>query len=68
MAADDAAEARAMMEKTGGAVVLDRFGQPRRNPAAVVERDATRTLMACLKALGMYETGDNSKGGRPVNS
>ncbi len=68
IAADRAEGARIAMEKTGGPVVLDRFDKPQRNPACVVERDATATMLSCMKLLGLHEVGEKDKGGRPLGS
>jgi P27 family predicted phage terminase small subunit len=67
-AADRAEEARQALERTGGPVVFDRFGRPVRNPAVIVERDATTLLLQCLRMLGVDEVGPKNVGGRPVGS
>ena len=43
-------EAREVIEKDG-AVVLDRFGQAKANPAVAIERDAAGTMTRALRAL-----------------
>jgi phage terminase small subunit len=55
LAADRADEARAAVARTGGAVIVDADGRPSRNPGVVIERDATMTLLSCLKLLGLHQ-------------
>ncbi|HJU18586.1 MAG TPA: phage terminase small subunit P27 family [Stellaceae bacterium] len=47
---DRLTEARRILKKEG-IVVRDRFGQPKQNPASLIERDARQQLLAALKAL-----------------
>jgi phage terminase small subunit len=51
---DQADDARRQVE-TEGAVVLDRFEQPRRNPAVVVQRDAAVAAARLLAGLGIRD-------------
>ena len=56
-ALDRAEQARERMRTDGGAVILDRFDQPKEHPAAKVERTSTDTFMKALRelALDVYE-------------
>jgi P27 family predicted phage terminase small subunit len=51
-AADRLAEARQLL-RADGLVVLDRFGQKRVHPAALVERDAASLLARMLRQLDL---------------
>lgn len=54
---DQADDARAQVERDG-AVVQDRFGQPRRNPAVVVQRDAATAAARLLASLRMTDASN----------
>lgn len=64
LAADRAEEARVAIKRTGGAVIVDADGRPTRNPGVVIERDATMTLLSCLKLLGLHQAPQGA-GRRP---
>lgn len=51
-----------------GVVYLDRYGQPKSNPAASVERDARMAMLRCFKDLGLEisEPDQKRKPGRPT--
>lgn len=49
---DRAEEARALIDKEG-AVIRDRFNQPRQHPACQVERDSRAAVVKTLAALGI---------------
>lgn len=49
---DRAEEARALIDKEG-AVIRDRFNQPRQHPACQVERDNRAAVVKTLAALGI---------------
>ena len=51
-ALDRQQEAREAIDKYG-AVVVDRYGNPKANPACHIERDARAGFLACLKALNL---------------
>ena len=51
-ALDRAEEARATIAATG-ATFVDRFGQPRVNPACKVETDSRRLFLAALRELAL---------------
>lgn len=57
-------EAQAAIKKTG-AVYQDRFGQPKSNPACVVERDSRNQMMQALKALNLDLEPLRDSVGRP---
>lgn len=42
-----------VMIKKHGVVYLDRYQQPKPNPACSVERDQRSQMLACLKALNL---------------
>ena len=56
-------QAQASIEKNG-VVFTDKFGQPRANPAAVIERDARSAMLAALKALRIDEIDPSLTRGR----
>jgi P27 family predicted phage terminase small subunit len=45
-----AQEARGLIDKEG-AVIIDRFGQPKPHPACAIERDSRGQLISALRAL-----------------
>jgi phage terminase small subunit len=49
-----------------GAVVRDRFGQPRAHPAVEVEHKARMQFLACIRQLGLDLEPLNSSPGRPA--
>lgn len=51
--------------KQDGAVVNDRFGQPRAHPAATIERDARAAMLSALKALNLDLEPLRDGAGRP---
>ena len=51
---DRATEARELIDAEG-AVVRDRFDQPKPHPAAAIERDNRSALIQGLKSLGLHE-------------
>ena len=51
-----AQEARKLIDRDG-AVIIDRFGQPKPHPAVNIERDSRAQLIATLRALKL-EPGD----------
>jgi P27 family predicted phage terminase small subunit len=48
-----------------GAVVTDRFGQPKPHPATVVERDSRAGMLAALRALNLDIEPLHERAGRP---
>lgn len=58
-------EARALIAKHG-AVVADRFGQLRPNPATTVERDSRAAMLSALKALNLDIEPLRDGPGRPA--
>lgn len=46
-------EAREIIKKDGGAVIRDRFGQPKPHPAVAIERDSRQQVIAALRALNL---------------
>jgi P27 family predicted phage terminase small subunit len=57
-------EARELIAKHG-AVVTDRWGQLRANPACTVERDSRAAMLAALKALNLDLEPLRDQPGRP---
>ena len=51
-ALDRMTEAREAIDKHG-AIVIDRYGNPKANPACHIERDARAGFLAALKALNL---------------
>jgi len=45
-------EAQGLVDKHG-ITYLDRYGQPKQNPACTVERDQRSQMLNCLKALNL---------------
>lgn len=48
---DRAQDARKLIEKDGGPVLTDRFGQRKPHPAVAIERDARGQLVSAIRAL-----------------
>jgi len=46
-------EAREIIKKSGGPVIVDRFGQPKPHPAVAIERDSRTQVIAALRALNL---------------
>jgi P27 family predicted phage terminase small subunit len=51
--------------KTDGLVQVDRFGQPKPHPAAVIERDSRSGMLQALKALNLDVAPLHDRVGRP---
>jgi P27 family predicted phage terminase small subunit len=49
---DRAHEARAVLERDG-VTSLDRYDRPKAHPAALLERDSIKGMLACFQALGL---------------
>ncbi|MET4808336.1 P27 family phage terminase small subunit [Limibacillus sp. MBR-115] len=60
-------EAQAVIAERG-AVFVDRFEQPKANPACVVERDSRAAMLAALKALNLDLEPLRDMPGRPPGS
>lgn len=60
---DAAEDARQLVEREG-AVTTDRFGQPKRHPATVVQRDASVAAARLLAGLGIEDPGAAVSGRR----
>lgn len=68
MAADRAEEARAAIEKSGGPIILDRFGIAVKHPACALERDSTAAIISAFKLLGLHKPPDPKSAGRRYGS
>jgi phage terminase small subunit len=66
VARDRLAAAEAAIREDGG-FLKDRFGQTRAHPAVQISRDATATMLAAMRALGLHELPAD-RGGRPPGS
>lgn len=53
--------------KKDGAVIKDRYNQPKNHPACVLERDARNQFLQAIKSLQLDVSGE-SLPGRPVGS
>lgn len=59
-----AADAREHI-KAEGAVIKDRFGQPKEHPSCATERGAIAAMLHCLRALNLDLEPLRDKAGRP---
>lgn len=60
-------EAQAVIAERG-AIYVDRFEQPKSNPACVIERDSRAAMLAALKALNLDLEPLRDLPGRPPGS
>jgi P27 family predicted phage terminase small subunit len=60
-------EAQATL-KEEGAIVKDRFGQPKMHPATLIERDSKATILRTMRALHLDIEPLHDAPGRPAGS